>query len=185
MSAIEIAAPVQAGATLGYLKLALAHGVIPAPVRDWDGPAFASLIPPGMRTMSAGELVAVAVNPFPESKTRRGLWQAFECWRADLEAREVVSEIWLAGSFLSTKPEPRDLDVVLILHADRVEAMADDAISGFDGALAEAIAGGISPSLAFDQDFAMRTYLQGLFAFFDDGITPRGIAVLQGQHHAL
>ena len=91
-------------------------------LEDWQlealGDAGAPLLPPGRWALTAAELHRLAVEAFPESRTRRDLWDRFKRTRTVL--RHVAREIWVGGSFVSTKLNPKDIDLLALLWSDRL-----------------------------------------------------------------
>jgi len=67
--------------------------------------------------MSVGELRALSVDAFPGSSSRPELWQRFERARKDLSY--IAWELWVGGSFVSSKLEPKDIDLLAVLRLDR------------------------------------------------------------------
>ncbi|WP_031510631.1 DUF6932 family protein [Streptomyces megasporus] len=91
-------------------------------------------LPPGRYsvTMEEAETLLVSAPIFQDSATRRSLWNglqdylyrfvALEDEHADLlEGRSLVHRVWLGGSFVSTKPDPRNVDATLLIdeHAEK------------------------------------------------------------------
>ncbi|MFP8963127.1 DUF6932 family protein [Streptomyces nanhaiensis] len=76
--------------------------------------------PPGRYAMTWDEVEATLVlaDEFEGTTTRRALWEELTFHRAQVECLAgSVSRIWLAGSFVSTKPDPSDIDVTYLLEA--------------------------------------------------------------------
>lgn len=82
------------------------------------GVAGVPLLPPGRWPLTPAELHRIAVEAFPESRTRRTLWRRFGVARRALA--RVAREIWVGGSFLSTKENPKDIDLLAVLRSDRL-----------------------------------------------------------------
>lgn len=56
------------------------------------------------------------VDGFPESLTRKELFEKFKEFLADKIDWEVFSRVWIDGSFCSEKANPRDIDCVLFFN---------------------------------------------------------------------
>ncbi len=59
------------------------------------------------------------VESFEATSTRHGLWRGFEKFVADF--REQISEsfqLWVDGSFVTIRRNPKDIDLVILLDAD-------------------------------------------------------------------
>lgn len=168
--------------TLRYLQLGIEHGFLPPRSLRWYGtedPGFAPLLPAGMHTMSMDQLRRLAVDDFPASTTRLPLWIAIERFHASVRVLNVASALWLAGSLLSTKPEPADADLVLVLQLERVVTLDVPAASRLSSVLEDAKRGKkLDVALLIEGDLTIRSYLQGFLGFCDDRIQPRGIAVV-------
>lgn len=82
-----------------------------------DEQGLVPLLPPGRWPMSFDELRALSVNAFPGSSSRPKLWQRFERARRDLAY--IARELWVGGSFVSSKLEPKDIDLLAVLRLDR------------------------------------------------------------------
>lgn len=84
-----------------------------------------AVLPPGGRTPTdVAEVEQRLVEDFPDSLTRRGLYQG---WR---ERRAALADIigadfveWVSGSFVTGKVDPPDLDVAAFLDGVAFEAL--------------------------------------------------------------
>lgn len=74
---------------------------------------FPALLEPGLHRITTDRLFAVAVDAFPGNEKRESLYQSLSMWIASLGAAGVTGTLWLDGSFLTSKPEPSDIDIVL------------------------------------------------------------------------
>ena len=92
--------------------------------------------PPGRYAVLWDEIEESLVlgDAFRDSTTRRALWQEFGVHRAAIECVVgTVSRVWLAGSFVSSKLNPSDIDVTYLLEADVYRAISDqDDIADLD-----------------------------------------------------
>mgnify|MGYP006288071777 CR=1 FL=1 len=63
------------------------------------------------------EMYQQFVSPFPNSKTREPIWEGFNAFLSDY-SRKISKhlELWVDGSFITTKLNPADIDVAVI-HA--------------------------------------------------------------------
>lgn len=82
------------------------------------GEAGEPLLPPGRWPMTAAELHRIAVADFPASRSRPALWSRFLALQTELG--DTAVEFWVGGSMLSTKLDPKDVDVCAVLRSDRV-----------------------------------------------------------------
>lgn len=80
-------------------------------------------LPPGRHDASVEEVRAAFVDPFDQSHSRRAI---FDWWT---ELRDALTELgayeahWLAGSFVSDKPQPNDIDLITVLDGPAYDEM--------------------------------------------------------------
>jgi Family of unknown function (DUF6932) len=80
-------------------------------------------LPQGRHNATKDEIEQVLVNGFQNSTTRRGLFdQALELLDA---IRQIVpvSALWIDGSFVTTKEDPGDIDLVSHLDGEALDAL--------------------------------------------------------------
>lgn len=69
--------------------------------------------------MTFEEVQKMGVDGFPLSQTRAGIADGLEKVVARLEDNGISGILWLNGSFLTTKIDPRDVDILLMIdHKD-------------------------------------------------------------------
>jgi len=78
---------------------------------NFDYPA---LLEPGIHTMAFDEFAKRFVDPFPDSVTRKRLLHNFLELLQLIKSSGLMAEIWVGGSFLTEKPNPADLDFVVL-----------------------------------------------------------------------
>jgi hypothetical protein len=86
-------------------------------------PAAQPLLAPGRHSMELGELRVLTVVRFPHSHRRPMLFPELERLVDDLNARNVVCELWVDGSFLTEKEEPDDIDLSFSAFATALDAL--------------------------------------------------------------
>jgi hypothetical protein len=74
---------------------------------------FEPLLEPGFHAFDGPRLARAAVLDFPNNTRRRAVFDALITLRDELEDLRLVGEIWIDGSFMTRKPEPNDVDVLL------------------------------------------------------------------------
>ncbi|CAL9511421.1 DUF6932 family protein [Streptomyces sp. enrichment culture] len=75
------------------------------------------LLPPGRYAASLDELYTVLVAS-TDSAVRREIWGEWTTHRTLVEAQAgQVARMWVGGSFVSTKPDPGDIDVTYLVEA--------------------------------------------------------------------
>jgi len=78
-------------------------------------------LPPGIHEMSAEEIKQVFVTAFNASTSRPIIYQGYDKHSADLKTLGIDVEELVGGSFISTKPEPSDIDLVCFMDANAVD----------------------------------------------------------------
>ena len=63
---------------------------------------------------------------FGDSTTRKNIWGEFESSRELIQSITRIHSIWFAGSFISNKIEPSDIDVTFIINALDYESAPDE-----------------------------------------------------------
>lgn len=80
----------------------------------------------------------VADAQFAGSSSRAPIWDEWQEATAALREVVPVAQVWIAGSFTTTKLDPNDIDCLYWLDADLVEAaMSDDAAKNVIGLFAQ------------------------------------------------
>lgn len=92
-------------------------------------------LPPGRYSCTRAEAYAFLVtNPrFSSSSTRQKLWDSLQTFLSEFVYLEeqykdvlpgrLLDRVWIAGSFVSAKVDPRNTDVTLVLHEDAMHAV--------------------------------------------------------------
>ena len=85
------------------------------------------------------------VGQIAESTTREGICQGFFRLRNDAIVPGIAGTQWIDGSFVESKPDPEDLDVVTFCDYDELNAFTEKD----QRFLAERLAGGESTKLVY------------------------------------
>jgi hypothetical protein len=80
------------------------------PVQPPDQPA---MFPVGFHHLTMGDVQQVCVDLFPLSTIRATIFDGLVTFAQTLEAANVTGALWVDGSFLTEKINPKDVDVVL------------------------------------------------------------------------
>ena len=72
----------------------------------------------GFHNMNLAEFRSEFINCFPSSKTRDTIFTDFYRWCHDLVSHYHVYEIWVDGSFVTSKINPNDVDCVVFFYSD-------------------------------------------------------------------
>jgi len=142
-------------------------------------------LPPGRHEATVVEIEQLLVDDFPSSHNRRPL---FESWRNVIAAMQRVIPIqaqWLDGSFVTTKEEPADIDIVTHFDGESLEGLdpvdqtllrglvgnaASQALHGCDSYVIAAYPAGHAARPAYE---AALSYWDGWFGRARDG-KPKG-----------
>lgn len=73
--------------------------------------------------MPLSRLRTLAVDAFPASSERPRIFAELERLAADIEARQLIGELWVDGSLLTHKviPEPDDADVSFTIEIENLQ----------------------------------------------------------------
>lgn len=78
-------------------------------------PDFPPLIPVlGFHHLSLGDIEQVCVDPFPLSTSRPAIMSGLRTFVQRLEEDGVKGKLWIDGSFLTEKIDPKDVDILLL-----------------------------------------------------------------------
>ena len=82
------------------------------------------LLSPGLHPMTMREVYQVCVEPFNSPEHREYLYGRLESFFAHLTQLGLDYRAWLDGSFLSEKPEPADIDLVIICREAHINSLS-------------------------------------------------------------
>ncbi|WP_156312054.1 DUF6932 family protein [Methylobacterium platani] len=81
------------------------------------------LLAPGRHFMTLSALERICVLPFAAPEMRRRLFQQLCIFVKCFDAAGIRCEMLINGSFLTSKPDPKDVDVAIILDPDVTELL--------------------------------------------------------------
>lgn len=76
---------------------------------------YPPLLSVGFHDMSLSKLRDLCVASFPNSKTREPIMDGLEKLSSKIVDKKIIGDLWINGSFLTEKKNPRDSDVVLCI----------------------------------------------------------------------
>lgn len=122
------------------------------------------------------------VIPFPASTRRTLLFQNLVSWLAQLRQSGLIGTLWIDGSFLTTRPEPEDVDLVLVIDQASLPLIQHnpqhfDYLLDHDTVL-QRYNLEVFPIIKGENP-AQESYWRGWFGFCRDDRTPKGIAEVQ------
>lgn len=86
-------------------------------------PPGSPYLAPGLHPATVDEVEATLVNGFPGSSTRRDIFDGWRGLRTTMSSVVSLREQWLNGSYVTTKEDPGDADLVVHLDGDEIEAL--------------------------------------------------------------
>ncbi len=93
---------------------------------------FRPLFDPGLHMISLNDLRRICVNDFPLSTTRHVIMDGFLKLLNRIKSIGIEGELWIDGSFLTDKIDPRDLDFVLSVSAEHYDNSSEEMRSILD-----------------------------------------------------
>lgn len=91
-----------------------------------EKPDFPPLLAGGIHRFNLSDLELLTVDKFAESTRRKPLFESFKVYLGLLEGTGLSAEIWVDGSFMSEKPEPDDIDLVVLFDATNARSLPQD-----------------------------------------------------------
>lgn len=88
---------------------------------------YPPLFPVGLHPTSLTELYRLCVESFPDSVTRPAIFEALSSGIEYLRDTGVPGKLWIDGSFLTDKPDPNDVDILLVLTDTELEQASQKA----------------------------------------------------------
>jgi hypothetical protein len=77
---------------------------------------YPPLLDAGFREIGLWQLDEWFLEPFSEKNRRRQLIDRLRAYLEALQTLEVVEGVWIDGSFATFKPDPEDVDVLLLVN---------------------------------------------------------------------
>lgn len=143
---------------------------------------YPPLLPGGLHPYNLSSLKGLTVDEFPDSHRRRALFSSLEVYLDMLAATGLRASVWVDGSFMCSKQEPDDIDLVVAYDPDSVDGISESALPVVNDLLNTNYAFArfrlhvfkIDATLAEDAAFWMQK-----FGTQRDEITPKGLAELK------
>lgn len=144
------------------------------------------VLKPGFHEIKLDELESLFVKNFTTSQTRQRIFENFKKWEENLISQYDILEIWIDGSFVTSKINPNDVDLVVFVHAkDYIKLAqkwsdirnANDIDAYFTLAICEESEKYVRPD-EYNKFVNHRNYWRGQFGF-DRNNFPKGVIVLK------
>ena len=142
------------------------------------------MLPAGFHDCTVQEFIATFVDDFPTSQRRKVIVDGLFDFAKEVFDVGIPCEFWVDGSFVTTKTNPNDADLVLFLQAQNMNVLAPqiaDFRKKYAGTLDMYFAYATSTenqqlfrSIDYQQIVNKRNYWRGQFGF-DRADSPKGI----------
>jgi hypothetical protein len=114
-------------------------------------------LPPGRHRATVEEIKRTLVDAFPGSQSRAVIFEQWSMLLAAIERIVSVEAQWIDGSFVTTKEDPGDVDILSHLAGEALEAL-----DGVDWTLLRGlIAGPLSRDLHLCDSYWVAIYPEG------------------------
>lgn len=94
-------------------------------------PEHVPLLGPGLHTMLLEDVKALCVDGFSASTTRVPIFAGLADFIAELIANGVAGDLWIDGSFVTKKLDPKDCDVVLAGDGNQIAGTSNTTIKDY------------------------------------------------------
>lgn len=146
---------------------------------------FPPLLAGGFHPFTLEELRRCTVDDFPESRRRPELFSALSVYLELLSNTGLKADVWIDGSYMSEKPEPEDIDMVVSFDPVSARAMPESARPVVMSLLDTNFVSARFHLHLFrvnQQDAEGVAYWSRLFGTMRDERTPKGMALLRVNH---
>lgn len=151
-----------------------------AEMTDWT-PIFG----PGQHEVAVSDLEKLFVEPFSDQGRRRQLCSGLKRFLSALALLPLSCECWIGGSFVTNKPSPADVDVVLFFDRQAVNGLDDASYA----ALTELCDRPVARARYFCDVYydpvdepQRANYWRQKLGIASDGVTQKGIVVIKINH---
>lgn len=143
---------------------------------------YPPLLQGGFHPFSLLELHQLTVSEFPNSQRRPQLFSSLEIYLELLEATGLKADVWVDGSFMCSKEEPDDIDLVVCFDPDSARSLSADAQQQARTLLdTHFVSSRFNLHLfrIMNNDPEALAYWSKLFGTMRDERTPKGMALLR------
>lgn len=137
------------------------------------------LFEPGIVDTDLKTLEAVCVEGFGENDVRKWLFSRF---RGDMEQLSRVGArlvVWVDGSFVTSKNDPGDIDIVIWFDPAKIDRLPDSShkllVELVSDRNVDRLRYGIDVYCAPEGDIQKRMYWRGCYGFVKETEAPKGI----------
>ena len=136
------------------------------------------ILEPGLHDFEIEEISNHFLQDFPTSKTRKPLIDGLRAFIGHLADIGVPIELWIDGSFTTSKTDPNDIDLVIFSPAEELNKLPDEKKALFQVLTdRQSIKKNFGCDVLFcpSENLDMRSYWRGWYGF-DRNEQPKGIA---------
>lgn len=136
------------------------------------------LLDPGLHDFELNEIGNHFLKDFPNSKTRKPLIDGLNAYISHLSNIGAPIELWIDGSFTTSKENPNDIDLVIFSPASVLNSLPKEKQQLFQALIDRASAKttfGCDVLFCPTEDQNLRSYWRGWYGF-DRNEQPKGIA---------
>jgi hypothetical protein len=87
---------------------------------------YPPLLGQGFHYMGASDLKGLVIDKFPLSNRRPNLWKEFTDLLDEIGACGLVCDVWVDGSFLTEKIEPKDVDFIVEVSVHTLDSLTPE-----------------------------------------------------------
>lgn len=138
---------------------------------------FDSIFPPGFHDIDKDDIPDLFVNSFNNHTHREYLTERLFAYLDEFEKLGLSAEVWLDGSYTTYKPEPKDIDLLIICNQSEINKLPASMRPKIKELLDNSITSvrySVHLLLAEEHDAVWRSYWRGWFGFSRDE-KPKGI----------
>lgn len=143
---------------------------------------YPPLLRAGIHPHSLSDLRALTVDGFPSSVRRSVLFAGLTVYVELLENAGLKSTIWIDGSFMCSKEEPDDIDIVVVYDPENVDSLSESAMPVVNNLLDTTFASarfGLHVFKVESTDQEGLDFWMQKFGTQRDETTPKGLAALR------
>lgn len=85
----------------------------------------------GIHDIDIKDLFGVCVKQFNNNEYRRKMFERFATYYWMLSELDLYCELWIDGSFVTKKEQPKDIDIVLIVNRSHLNYLNEDNARSF------------------------------------------------------
>lgn len=150
---------------------------------------YPPLLEPGLHSMPAERLRELCVESFDQGRRRREeVFKGLIKYLNAIEGMRLAFEsVWVDGSFVTEKPEPADVDIVVLMNRNAIQSLSEDDVEAaqelFHGAFVRDRKERyhVDSFLVYTDQRSQKEVYMRHFGTFRDGETKKGIALINDR----